>query len=114
MVMSTAWRPSWSPCPRCVTGSVAPRHQRGTHSLLCNAVARAQLKQPFPFHWLPPVQLGMPFLISCKLAAMQFVVLKPLTTFVAVLLETQGAYDHGTFRPDRYVCAATMATPGCA
>eukprot|EP00947_MAST-08B_sp_MAST-8B-sp1_P000412 g412.t1 len=48
-----------------------------------------------------PVPLDAEFLRWCKRGTMQFVVLKPTLTLVAVILETQGLYDQGVFRADR-------------
>ncbi|OQR84782.1 hypothetical protein ACHHYP_12817 [Achlya hypogyna] len=56
------------------------------------------LPHPFPFNLCyKPIKMGKKFLRDCKMAAMQFVVLKPLTTFVAIVLEHYGMYDEGHF-----------------
>jgi hypothetical protein len=41
--------------------------------------------------------MGPGFLRDCKMATMQFVVLKPLMAFVAIVLEINGVYDQGNF-----------------
>ncbi|OQS02823.1 hypothetical protein THRCLA_21313 [Thraustotheca clavata] len=56
------------------------------------------LPHPFPMnHCSKPIKMGKKFLRDCKMAAMQFVVLKPLTTFIAIVLEHYGVYDEGHF-----------------
>jgi len=50
------------------------------------------LSHPFPIGYCyGPIKMGKQFLKDCKMAAMQFVVLKPLTTFIAIVLEV--CYD---------------------
>ncbi|KAF0687153.1 Aste57867_21124 [Aphanomyces stellatus] len=56
------------------------------------------LHHPFPFNFCnKPIRLGKKFLRDCKMAAMQFVVLKPLTGFLAIVLERFGMYGQGHF-----------------
>ncbi|EQC40385.1 hypothetical protein SDRG_02283 [Saprolegnia diclina VS20] len=56
------------------------------------------LPHPFPLnHCYKPIKMDKTFLRDCKMAAMQFVVLKPLTTFIAIVLEHYGLYDEGRF-----------------
>ncbi|KDO30385.1 hypothetical protein SPRG_05096 [Saprolegnia parasitica CBS 223.65] len=60
------------------------------------------LPHPFPLnHCYKPIKMGKAFLRDCKMAAMQFVVLKPLTTFLAIVLEHYGLYDEGHFTISR-------------
>ena len=44
---------------------------------------------------------GRTFLRQCKFATMQFVVIKPLSTFCAIILDRHGLYDAGHFRLHR-------------
>ncbi|KAF0744440.1 hypothetical protein LEN26_002800 [Aphanomyces euteiches] len=56
------------------------------------------LPHPFPFnYWNKPIKMDSSFLRDCKMAAMQFVVLKPLTGFLAILLEHFDLYAQGEF-----------------
>ena len=67
-----------------------------------------QLCHPFPFNYVfNPIQLDASFLRRCKFGVMQFVVVKPFMTLIAVFLEVQGLYEKGEFRVDRgYACVA--------
>jgi len=66
------------------------------------------LTHPFPFnHFWPPIIMDASFLRKCKLATVQFVLVKPLMTFIAAFLESKDSYDQGHFRFNRgylYVC----------
>lgn len=56
------------------------------------------LQHPWPLsRWYGPIRMGPEFLRDCKMATMQFVVLKPLMAFFAIVLEINGAYDQGNF-----------------
>ncbi|KAK1945692.1 Transmembrane protein 184 [Phytophthora citrophthora] len=56
------------------------------------------LNHPWPFkRWLKPIQMGPGFLRDCKMATMQFVVVKPMMAFVAIVLRLNGMYDQGNF-----------------
>jgi hypothetical protein len=56
------------------------------------------LEHPWPLNrWNAPIRMGPAFLRDCKMATMQFVVLKPLMSFFAILLEINGVYDQGNF-----------------
>lgn len=58
------------------------------------------MPHPYPFNkWCSPIKLGAAFIRDCKMATMQFVVLKPLMSFVAILLEVNGVYKQGSFSP---------------
>lgn len=58
------------------------------------------MAHPFPFSkWCAPLELGAAFIRDCKLATIQFVVLKPLMSFVAIVLEVNGVYNQGSFSP---------------
>lgn len=63
---------------------------------------RGHLTHPFPFNYVfNPIQLDASFLRRCKFGVMQFVVVKPFMTLIAVFLEIQGLYEKGEFRVDR-------------
>lgn len=56
------------------------------------------LDHPWPFkRWFKPIQMGPGFLRDCKMATMQFVVVKPMMAFVAIVLRLNGMYDQGNF-----------------
>ncbi|KAH7484394.1 hypothetical protein PRIC1_003702 [Phytophthora ramorum] len=56
------------------------------------------LEHPWPFNrWCKPIQMGPGFLRDCKMATMQFVVVKPMMAFVAIVLRINGMYDQGNF-----------------
>lgn len=56
------------------------------------------MPHPWPFSkWCAPIAMGPSFLRSCKLATMQFVVIKPLMALFAIILQLNGAYDQGNF-----------------
>ncbi|KAJ0410440.1 hypothetical protein P43SY_002772 [Pythium insidiosum] len=60
------------------------------------------LEHPWPFNkWCAPIRMGPDFLRDCKMATMQFVVLKPLMAFFAIVLQINGAYDQGNFSPTK-------------
>lgn len=88
------WSPSWRTSPRFVTS--VPETARALPSLRA-----PQISHMWPCCFLRPVPMGASFLRTCKLAAMQFVVLKPLCTLVALALESKDLYGEGELRPDR-------------
>ncbi|TDH67504.1 hypothetical protein CCR75_004133 [Bremia lactucae] len=56
------------------------------------------LHHPWPFNnYFQPIHLGATFLRDCKKATMQFVVVKPLMAFVAIVLRLYGMYEQGNF-----------------
>ncbi|CAI5744572.1 unnamed protein product [Peronospora destructor] len=56
------------------------------------------LEHPWPFNrWLKPIQMEPGFLRDCKMATMQFVVVKPMMAFVAIVLRLNDMYDQGNF-----------------
>jgi hypothetical protein len=56
------------------------------------------LPHPWPFsRWCAPIAMGPKFLRDCKMATMQFVVLKPLMALLAIVLQVNGKYDQGNF-----------------
>uniref|UniRef100_K3X8Z4 Transmembrane protein 184C n=1 Tax=Globisporangium ultimum (strain ATCC 200006 / CBS 805.95 / DAOM BR144) TaxID=431595 RepID=K3X8Z4_GLOUD len=56
------------------------------------------LSHPWPFNkWCAPIKMGPEFIRDCKMATMQFVVLKPLMAFLAIVLEIRGVYNQGSF-----------------
>lgn len=60
------------------------------------------LDHPWPVNtWAKPIQLGPTFLRDCKMATMQFVVVKPTMALVAIVLHLNGLYDPGDFRATR-------------
>ncbi|DAZ93679.1 TPA: hypothetical protein N0F65_008187 [Lagenidium giganteum] len=56
------------------------------------------LTHPWPFSkWCKPIPMGADFLRDCKMATMQFVVIKPLMAFFAIILQINDVYDQGNF-----------------
>ncbi|RMX66234.1 hypothetical protein DD238_004207 [Peronospora effusa] len=56
------------------------------------------LDHPWPLNrWFKPIQMGSGFLRDCKLATIQFVVVKPMMAFVAIVLRLNNLYDQGNF-----------------
>lgn len=56
------------------------------------------LHHPWPFSkWCAPIPMGPAFLRDCKMATMQFVVIKPLMALLAIFLHVNGMYDQGNF-----------------
>jgi len=50
----------------------------------------------FPLnHVYPDIRLDKQFLRNCKFGTLQFVLIKPLTSFIAILLEIDGNYERG-------------------
>jgi len=56
-------------------------------------------KHPFPTCFLPKFKPGVTFLRWCKLCVLQFTIIKPLSTFVALILQIKGLYGDGHFSP---------------
>ena len=55
------------------------------------------VKHTFPFNYCyPPIPINDAFILRCKRGTMQFVVLKPLLTVLAAILEASDAYGQGT------------------
>ncbi|RLN55155.1 hypothetical protein BBJ29_003296 [Phytophthora kernoviae] len=53
--------------------------------------ALPDLDHPWPFcKWCKPIPMGPSFLRDCKMATMQFVVVKPMMAFVAIVLRING------------------------
>jgi hypothetical protein len=58
------------------------------------------LSHPFPFRFCwKPIRLNKEFLLNCKRGTMQFVVIKPTLTLLAMILESFGMYKQGHFTP---------------
>ncbi|CEG35300.1 Predicted seven transmembrane receptor-rhodopsin family [Plasmopara halstedii] len=56
------------------------------------------VQHPWPVKkWVKPIGMGSNFLKHCKMATMQFVVLKPLMALVAIGLQFNHMYDQGNF-----------------
>jgi len=68
------------------------------------------LEHPWPFNrWCKPIQMGPGFLLDCKMATMQFVVVKPMMAFLAILLRINGLYDQGNFSANKGYLYTSMA-----
>nr|CCA26661.1 conserved hypothetical protein [Albugo laibachii Nc14] len=52
-------------------------------------------------NWKKPELMAPEFLRDCKIATMQFVVMKPLMALIAIILQVNDAYDQGQFRLDK-------------
>jgi len=57
------------------------------------------MKHPFPTCFLPKIKLGLSFLRWCKFCVLQFALIKPLDTLVAIVLEVSDGYREGNFDP---------------
>lgn len=63
--------------------------------------AKKPIRHMVPMCWLGNASTGAVFLRQCKLAVLQFVVLKPVTTFAALVMQGMGIFEEGSFRLDR-------------
>ncbi|ESO88509.1 hypothetical protein LOTGIDRAFT_64445, partial [Lottia gigantea] len=58
---------------------------------------KAQVKHFFPFCLLPPWTMGRPFVERCKHGVLQYTIVRPLTTVIALFCEWGGVYEEGDF-----------------
>ncbi|XP_071087211.1 transmembrane protein 184C-like [Haliotis cracherodii] len=58
---------------------------------------KAQVKHMIPFCLLPPWPMGKLFLQRCKHGVLQYTIVRPATTVIALLCELGGKYDEGDF-----------------
>jgi hypothetical protein len=65
-----------------------------------NPLPRGRYVFPFSCVWTT-FEVDRAFLRMCKRGAMQFCLIKPLCTFIAMILEAEGLYGEGEWRPDR-------------
>ena len=72
---------------------------KGSHERVLHIIRQLpDLEHPWPFRrYLKPIQMGPGFVRDCKMATMQFVVVKPLMAFVAIVLRLNNMYDQGNF-----------------
>ncbi|XP_067663082.1 transmembrane protein 184C-like [Haliotis asinina] len=56
-----------------------------------------QVKHMIPFCLLPPWPMGKLFLQRCKHGVLQYTIVRPATTVIALLCELGGKYDEGDF-----------------
>jgi hypothetical protein len=54
---------------------------------------------PIPCCCLPLVQPGNGFLIQTKRAVMQYIIIRPLSTLIAIIMHAFNLYHHGSFNP---------------
>eukprot|EP01102_Stenamoeba_stenopodia_P009243 TRINITY_DN2723_c0_g1_i1.p1 TRINITY_DN2723_c0_g1~~TRINITY_DN2723_c0_g1_i1.p1 ORF type:complete len:590 (+),score=132.71 TRINITY_DN2723_c0_g1_i1:191-1960(+) len=74
------------------------RFLEGEANLLRYLEERPSIPHPWPFscfHFKP----GAKFLHQCKRAILQFVIVKPIDSLVAMILNTKGLYNQGSFEP---------------
>ncbi|XP_076468461.1 transmembrane protein 184C-like isoform X2 [Babylonia areolata] len=58
---------------------------------------KPQVKNFFPFCCLPPWPMGKKFLYRCKHGVLQYTVVRPTMTAIAVITQLAGKYDEGNF-----------------
>lgn len=61
--------------------------------------AKSQQKHLFPFCCLSPWPMGGIFIERCKQGVLQYTILRPITTIVALICELSGRYHEGNFSP---------------
>ncbi|CAH0520950.1 unnamed protein product [Peronospora belbahrii] len=65
---------------------------------MMHGVSSHLLEHPWPFtKCLKPIPMGPQFLRDCKLATMQFVIVKPMMAFIAIVLRLNDMYEQGNF-----------------
>ncbi|KAK6172660.1 hypothetical protein SNE40_016273 [Patella caerulea] len=58
---------------------------------------KQQVKHFFPFCLLPPWPMGRPFVERCKHGVLQYTIVTPMTTVIALFCEFGDKYDEGDF-----------------
>jgi len=81
---------------------------RTNTNLIQHLEAKEKMKHPSPFCCLPKFQPGENFLQVTRICILQFTIIKPLLTFVAVILFLSGSYDSGDFAPDGFYLWETI------
>jgi len=61
--------------------------------------SKPAVKYPFPLCFLPPFKPSPLFLIVVKQCILQYVIIKPLMSIIAAVLQATGHYEEGNFRP---------------
>lgn len=51
----------------------------------------------FPFCFLPPMRGGRKFINTCRHGMLQYIVIRPITTFLALFFQSIGVYGEGEF-----------------
>ncbi|XP_059108893.1 transmembrane protein 184C-like [Peromyscus eremicus] len=59
--------------------------------------AKDQQQHLFPLCWCPPLAMGEVLLFRCKLGVLQYTVIRPITTLIALICEMVGVYNEGKF-----------------
>jgi Organic solute transporter Ostalpha len=65
--------------------------------LEANLELKPQVKHFFPFCCLRAWEMGADFIFYCKQGVLQYVVLRPIITFISVICEFNGVYGEGSF-----------------
>lgn len=67
------------------------------------------VKYPFPFCCITPDKPGHVMFVTIRICIFQYMLVKPLLTLLALILETQGLYHHGSFNPRHGYLWITLA-----
>ncbi|XP_054264305.1 transmembrane protein 184C [Macrosteles quadrilineatus] len=62
---------------------------------------KPQVNHIFPFCWLSPWKMGRELVHNCKHGILQYTVVRPLTTAIALLCDLCGVYGEGEFEGDK-------------
>ncbi|XP_054981918.1 transmembrane protein 184C-like [Sorex araneus] len=63
--------------------------------------AKEKQRPPIPFCWCPPCPMGEVLLYRCKLGVLQYITLRLITTYIAVMCEIFQVYNEGIFNWNR-------------
>ncbi|XP_022324788.2 transmembrane protein 184C-like [Crassostrea virginica] len=58
---------------------------------------KEQVKHLCPFCWFPPWEMKYSFINRCKHGALQYTIVRPVTTCIALICELNGVYNEGDF-----------------
>lgn len=78
---------------------------------------RPPVIHPVPFCCCKPWPTGRRFIRWCKVAVLQYAVIRPILTVIALICQLAGVYDEGHIRPDKafvYIAAANGISQGLA
>jgi Organic solute transporter Ostalpha len=89
-----------------------------TINFVANLELKPQVKHIFPLCCLPTCwKMGADFIFTCKRGVLQFVVLRPIITFISVICELSGVYGDGLFAINvafPYIAAVNLVSQNVA
>ncbi|XP_059119079.1 transmembrane protein 184C-like [Peromyscus eremicus] len=64
-------------------------------NIMLHLEAKDQQQHPIPLCCCPPLAIGETLLFRCKLGVLQYTVIRPITTLIALICEMVGVYNEG-------------------